>query len=100
MSMEDESDLDGFLKGLAFSSPMSTEQIRELISGGARLDLRHYSGEGSALCTKAGFDCLESLIFRRVNRLDDGNTYDPEEVLRVIADRICPSLSDGAKRGE
>jgi hypothetical protein len=100
MSTQDEKDLDGFFKGLAFSSPLSNEQVRDLLADGARLDLRHYSGQGSALCTKAGFQNLESLIVRRVHSLKDGRTYDSEEVLRDVADKICPALSDGALRGE
>jgi hypothetical protein len=100
MSVEDENDLDGFFKGLAFTSQLSNEQIRELLADGARLDLRHYCGQGSALCTKLGFQSLESLVFRRVRSLADARTYDPEEVLREVADKICPALSEGAQRGE
>jgi len=100
MSVEDERDLDGFFKGLVFTSPLSNEQIRELLANDARLDLRHYSGQGSALCTKSGLQCLENLVFRRVRSLEDGRSYDTEEVLRELADKICPALSEGAQRGE
>lgn len=100
MSAEDENDLDGFFKGLALTSPLSDEQIRELFADGPRFDLRHYSGQGSALCTKSGFQSLETIVFRRVRSLKDASTYDPEEVLREVADKICPALSEGAQRGE
>ena len=100
MSAEDENDLNGFFEGLALISPLSNEQIRELLADRARLDLRHYCGQGSALCTKSGFQSLESIVFRRVRSLEDARTYDPEEVLREIADKICPALSEGAQHGE
>lgn len=100
MSTEDENDLDDFFKGLAFTSPLSNEQIRGLLANNARLDLRHYSGHGSALCTKSGFQSLENLVVRWVSSLEDGRSYDPEEVLREVADKICPALSEGAQRGE
>ena len=100
MSAENEKDLAGFLSGLALPPNVSNEQIRELLSDGARLDIRHYSGQGSALCTKAGFDSLEALVLRSVSSLADGSTYDPNEVLREVADKICPALHDGAVSGE
>ena len=94
MSAENEKDLAGFLSGLALPPNVSNEQIRELLSDGARLDIRHYSGQGSALCTKAGFDSLEALF--------EGNLIIDGQKGYIPVGKKCRSLggllvkSDGA----
>ncbi len=103
MTSEDRNDYEGFLEGVVFFLRLAPEQAMEHI----RLhkedgfpQIRHFSGQGSALCTKAGMNHLQLLVQRRIHALDNGKDFDYQDVVDEIAERVGPALKAGAEKGE
>lgn len=103
MTSKDRNDYEGFLEGVAFFLRLAPEQAMEHIrlhKEDAFSQIRHFSGQGSALCTKAGMNHLRLLVQRRIQALDDGKDFDYQDVVDEIAERVGPALKAGAEKGE
>ena len=62
--------------------------------------IRHFSGQGSAPCTRKGMNHLESLVRRRIQVLSNGKNLDCQEVVHNVAENIGPALKTGIENGE
>ncbi len=100
---EDEKDFERFLEGLAFFGKLDARQAMEHMKQhkeDAFCSIRHFSGTGSAPCTKDGVKGLRSLLQRRVKARDDGKNFSVDEVVQCVSDRIGPGLRDGTQQGQ
>jgi len=98
VSPEDQDDYGKFLEGITFFMQLAPEQILEhmkLHREDAFSQIGHFSGEGSAPCTKDGMSHLRALVQRRVQALTRSKDFDFEEVVKGIAEHIGPSLQQG-----
>jgi hypothetical protein len=103
MSPEDQNDYEKFLEGITFFMQLAPKQILEhskLHREDAFSQIGHFSGEGSAPCTKDGMNHLSALVQRRVQALTRGKDFDFEEVVNEIARHIGPSLQEGVRGGK
>ena len=103
MSPEDQDDYGKFLEGITFFMQLAPEQILEhmkLHREDAFSQIGHFSGEGSAPCTKDGMSHLRALVQRRVQALTRSKDFDFEEVVKGIAEHIGPSLQQGVRDGK
>ena len=103
MSPEDQDDYGKFLEGITFFMQLAPEQILEhmkLHREDAFSQIGHFSGEGSAPCTKDGMSHLRALVQRRVQALNRSKDFDFEEVVKGIAEHIGPSLQQGVRDGK
>lgn len=103
MTEEDEKDFERFLEGLAFFGKLDARQAMEHIKlhkEDALCSIRHFSGTGSAPCTKDGMQGLRSLLQRRVKARGDGKDFAVDEVVQGVSDRIGPGLRDGTQQGQ
>src|SRR5205807_5888117 len=89
MTEDDERDYERFLEGLAFFGKLDLQQAMEHFKQhkeDALCSIRHFSGTGSASCTKDGMLGLRSLLQRRVKARDDGKNFDVDEVVQCVSD--------------
>jgi hypothetical protein len=103
MTPEDQNDFERFLEGITFFLGLTPEQVMahmKLHKEDAFSQIRHFSGQGSALCTRNGMNCLELLVQRRIKALSNGKNFDYQDVVREIAERIGPSLKKGTQNEE
>ena len=103
MTPEDQHDVEKFLEGIAFFLRLTPEQIREHMKvhkEDAFSTIRHFTGQGSALCTRQGRDHLGLIVQRRVYALLNGKNIDCEEVLHEMSEHIGRSLREGGQNGE
>jgi hypothetical protein len=91
------------LEGITFFLGLTPKQLMEhmkLHKEDAFSQIRHFSGQGSAPCTRDGMNHLGLLVQRRIRSLSNGKDFDCQEVVREIAERIGPSLKEGVQNGE
>jgi len=103
MNAEDQHDFESFLEGIFFFSRLTPEQVMEHMAShkeDAFSQVRHFSGRGSALCTKEGVDHLALLVQRRIQALDNGKDFYYQDVVDEVADHIGPALKAGVEKGE
>lgn len=103
MTEEDEKDYERFIEGIEFFLKLDAKQHMEHIrqhKEDALCTIRHFSGTGSASCTRDGMQGLRSLVQRRVQARDDGKNFAVDEVVQCISDQIGPGLKDGTQQGE
>jgi hypothetical protein len=102
MTRDDQNDYEAFLEGVTFFMKLDFEDTKKHLEAhpedGFSM-IRHPSGQGSALCTNAGWDQMRSLVGRRLASLPDGKDLDLEEVLQQIGQHIAPSLREGLNKG-
>jgi hypothetical protein len=103
MTAEDQNDYERFLEGITFFLRLAPKQVMEhlkLHKEDAFSQIRHFSGQGSALCTRDGMNHLRLLVRRRIQVLSNGKDFDYQEVVREIAEHIGPTLKAGVETGE
>ena len=103
MTEEDEKDYEQFLEGIEFFLKLDVREHMEHIKRhkeDAFCTIRHFSGTGSASCTRDGMQGLRSLVQRRVKTKHDGKNFAVDEVVQCVSDQIGPGLRDGTERGE
>jgi hypothetical protein len=103
MTEEDEKDYEKFLQGIEFFLKLDVQQHMEHFKQhkeDALCSIRHFSGTGSASCTRDGMHGLRSLVQRRIKAKADGKNFAVDEVVQCISDHIGPGLKDGTQQGE
>lgn len=102
MTCEDEADYEKFLDGIAYFLKLDVQQTMEHIrehKEDSFCNIRHFSGTGSALCTKEGMRALQSLIRRRVQAKIDGKNLAFKDVVDEVCKHIGPGLREGTEQG-
>jgi len=103
MTSEDQNDYERFLDGITFFLRLTPEQVMEhmkLHKEDSFPQIRHFSGQGYASCTRDGMNHLELLAKRRIQALNNGKDFDCQEVVHEISERIGPSLKEGIQNEE